>query len=47
MITGLSLDQAVWWIEYVCRHKGADWVKSVGEEVSFFQVMYGTCTMYM
>lgn len=29
--------KAAWWVEYVCRHQGANWLKSVGEEVSFVQ----------
>jgi len=26
-----------WWVEYVCRHGGADWLKSIGEDVPFYQ----------
>ena len=29
--------QAAWWVEYVCRHGGADWLKSIGEDVPFYQ----------
>jgi len=29
--------KAAWWVEYVCRHGTADWLKSVGEEVPFYQ----------
>ena len=25
--------QAAWWVEYVCRHGTANWLKSIGEEV--------------
>ena len=30
----INLTQAAWWVEYVCRHGTADWLKSVGEEVA-------------
>ena len=26
--------QAAWWVEYVCRHGTANWLKSIGEEVT-------------
>jgi hypothetical protein len=29
---------AAWWVEYVCRHGGADWLKSIGADVPFYQV---------
>merc|ERR1712032_1127922 len=25
------VEKAAWWVEYVCRHGGADWLKSIGE----------------
>ena len=31
------VDRAVWWIEYVCRHQGADILRSRGENVPFYQ----------
>jgi len=31
------VDKAAWWVEYVCRHGGADWLKSIGEDVPFYQ----------
>merc|ERR1712062_159836 len=31
------VEKAAWWVEYVCRHGGADWLKSIGEDVPFYQ----------
>ena len=31
------VERAVWWIEYVCRHQGADILRSIGENVPFYQ----------
>ena len=31
------VEKAVWWIEYVCRHQGADILQSIGENVPFHQ----------
>ena len=31
--------QAAWWVEYICRHGTADWLKSVGEEVNTILVV--------
>ena len=31
------VEKAVWWIEYVCRHQGADILQSIGENVPFYQ----------
>jgi len=31
------VEKAAWWVEYVCRHGTADWLKSIGEEVPFYQ----------
>ena len=31
------VEKAVWWIEYVCRHQGADVLQSIGENVPFYQ----------
>ena len=31
------VEKAVWWIEYVCRHQGADMLQSIGENVPFYQ----------
>ena len=31
--------QAAWWVEYVCRHGTANWLKSIGEEVVKMLVM--------
>ena len=31
------VERAVWWIEYVCRHQGADVLRSIGETVPFYQ----------
>ena len=32
-----AVDKAVWWIEYVCRHQGAQVLQSIGEKVPFYQ----------
>ncbi|XP_072949143.1 UDP-glycosyltransferase UGT5-like isoform X2 [Epargyreus clarus] len=32
-----SLDTAMWWIEYVIRHKGADFMKSKTRDMSWFK----------
>ena len=31
------VERAVWWIEYVCRHQGAKILRSIGENVPFYQ----------
>ena len=31
------VDKAVWWMEYVCRNQGADTLRSIGENVPFYQ----------
>jgi len=31
------LEEAVWWVEYVCRHGGASWFKSIGEGIPFLE----------
>ena len=31
------VDRAVWWIEYVCRNQGADILRSIGDNVPFYQ----------
>ena len=31
------VEKAVWWIEYVCRHQGADVLQSIGENIPFHQ----------
>jgi len=32
------LDKAAWWVEYVCRHKGADMLRSAGtEDIPWYQ----------
>ena len=30
--------QAAWWVEYVCRHQGARWLRGVEEDVPYYQV---------
>ena len=30
--------QAAWWVEYVCRHQGAQWLRGIEEGVPFYQV---------
>ena len=35
------VEKAVWWIEYVCRHQGADILQSIGENASFHLQKYG------
>jgi glucuronosyltransferase len=44
-----SREKAVWWIEYVIRHKGADNLKSPGRKIPFYQkycidIMFFTLT---
>jgi hypothetical protein len=34
---GLPLDKAIYWVEYVIRHKGAPHLQSAGQELSFLQ----------
>ena len=34
--------QAAWWVEYVCRHQGAQWLRGIEEGVPFYQV---PCTL--
>merc|ERR1711971_1186896 len=31
------VEKAAWWVEYVCRHGTANWLKSIGDEVPFYQ----------
>ena len=38
-MTRMMLTQAAWWVEYVCRHGTANWLKSIGEEVVKMLVM--------
>jgi len=32
-----AVDRAVWWIEYVCRHRGAPVLQSIGEKIPAYQ----------
>ena len=36
--------QAAWWVEYVCRHQGARWLRGVEEEMPYYQVRKGVKT---
>eukprot|EP00092_Neocalanus_flemingeri_P008275 GFUD01008921.1.p1 GENE.GFUD01008921.1~~GFUD01008921.1.p1 ORF type:complete len:518 (+),score=101.98 GFUD01008921.1:234-1556(+) len=31
------VDKAAWWVEYVCRHKGAEMLKSEAEDIPWYQ----------
>ena len=31
------VEKAAWWVEYVCRHKGADFLKSGAEQIPWYQ----------
>ena len=31
------VEKATWWVEHVCRHKGADSLKSVAEQIPWYQ----------
>jgi len=31
------VDKAAWWVEYVCRHKGAEMLKSGAEDIPWYQ----------
>merc|ERR1719285_189477 len=31
------VQKAAWWVEYVCRHQGAKWLRSMGDEVPYYQ----------
>lgn len=33
-----ALDEAVWWVEYVIRHKGAPHLKSAVADLSWYQI---------
>ena len=41
--TGYTV-QAAWWVEYVCRHQGAGWLRGVEEDVPYYQVRKGVKT---
>jgi len=42
------LNKAAWWVEYVCRHKGADMLRSGGaEEIPWYQYHHVDIVMFL